>query len=102
MIGFEGLMALLPCLVFLGYGFPKIDFQPLSETTGTEVKLSEMISKSLWLYVNHKLEHRAVQGFKKCKKNLDLRCVFHPAPLHSVQCNRYWVKTMSQIQYKKV
>jgi len=47
---FLGLMALLPCLVFLGFGFPIIRSAPLVEMHGRDINWSEMISKSLWLY----------------------------------------------------
>eukprot|EP00039_Didymoeca_costata_P011637 m.164418 g.164418 ORF g.164418 m.164418 type:complete len:549 (-) comp15235_c0_seq5:3287-4933(-) len=44
-----GVMALLPCLVFLGIGFPRIATEPLVDDSG-EKNISELISKSLWLY----------------------------------------------------
>ena len=42
--------ALAPCLVFLGYGLPKITLKPLSEDSTPKAELAQMVSKSLWLY----------------------------------------------------
>ena len=46
---FLGVMALAPCLVFLGYGLPKLKGEPMKDTTGT-ADWAQMVSKSLWLY----------------------------------------------------
>jgi len=46
---FLGVMALLPCLVILGYGLPKIRLEPLKNDSG-ELNLQAIVSRSLWLY----------------------------------------------------
>lgn len=52
LLRFESLLAflaLMPCLLVLGFGFPMIKQAPLVSTAGT-VDWPGMISKSLWLY----------------------------------------------------
>eukprot|EP00040_Diaphanoeca_grandis_P016384 m.84521 g.84521 ORF g.84521 m.84521 type:complete len:572 (+) comp25761_c0_seq1:1823-3538(+) len=46
---FLGVMALLPCLVILGYGVPVIKTEPLQSIEGT-LNLQSIVSRSLWLY----------------------------------------------------
>ena len=46
---FLGIMALLPCLAFLGFGFSHIKLEPNLNRSG-EMALASMVSRSLWLY----------------------------------------------------
>eukprot|EP00037_Helgoeca_nana_P017669 m.167324 g.167324 ORF g.167324 m.167324 type:complete len:545 (-) comp24095_c0_seq1:93-1727(-) len=46
---FLGVMAALPCLVFLGFGIPHIKLAPNLDSGGDMV-LASMVSRSLWLY----------------------------------------------------
>eukprot|EP00038_Savillea_parva_P006545 m.164405 g.164405 ORF g.164405 m.164405 type:complete len:559 (-) comp12421_c0_seq1:2029-3705(-) len=46
---FLGVMAALPCLVFLGFGIPHIRLSPNMNYDGNLV-LASMVSRSLWLY----------------------------------------------------
>jgi len=46
---FLGIMALLPCLAFLGFGIPHIKLAPNLDSSG-ELALASMVSRSLWLY----------------------------------------------------